>query len=82
MKGISNYFDKIKSIAFREVERRVFVSETINKEIGFEVGIENIAIRNGVVYIKAPASIKSQIFIKKEGLIKKISKKIKITDVT
>jgi hypothetical protein len=81
MKGINHLFEKVKSSAVREVQKRSLVSELIKKEVGQEVPIENISFKEGVLFIKTSSIIKNQIFIKKNKLISLVSKKINITDI-
>ena len=81
MKGIGNLLDKFKSIAVQEINKRVFIVEIIKNKIGVDIKMEDISIKDGIVSIKVKSIVKNQIFIKKQALIKEISKKINIIDI-
>ena len=81
MKDINHLFEKYKSVAVKEIQKRTFVSDIIKKEIGQDIPIEHISFVGGVVKVKTTSIIKNQIFIKKQLLIKSILKKIDISDI-
>lgn len=81
MKELSLFLNKFKSVFLRETEKRIFISEIIKKIIGYDVGIKDIEIKDGIVKIKSSSILKNQIFIKKIKLISEISKKFNIVDI-
>ncbi len=83
MKKIDGFFDKFKNRASAQIHNLAVVSDIIKKYTGVEVELKNIAISGGVVKIKAPLIVKSEIFIKKELLLVEMRKKIihKIVDI-
>lgn len=77
MKKIEVFFDKFKSSAVREIQKRLIISEIIKKETNIDISIEKISINNGKIKTKVSSLEKNQIYIKKQNIINLISKKIK-----
>ncbi len=77
MKSLGSFFERFNSIAIKEIQKRVFISELLKKEIGIEIPIENINIVGFSIKIKGSAIEKNQIYIKKQELITEILLNIK-----
>ncbi len=76
MKEIGQFFNKFNSVAIIEIKKRELICDIIKKVIKQEINIEDISFSNRVIKIKGSPVFKSQILIKKDILIKKISEKI------
>ena len=84
MKGISQFFDKYKNSAVREIQKRVIICEILQKEMGQEIPIEDILFSNGIIKVKGNSVMKSQLFIKKINIISQLKKRLpnlKILDI-
>ncbi len=83
MQKIDGFFGKFKNRATAQIHNLAVISDIIKKYTGAEVELKNITISGGIVKIKAPLVVKSEIFIRKELLLVEIRKKIihKIVDI-
>ncbi len=70
MKEIGSFFDKFKSSAVKEIGKRMAIAKILKKEIGEEIPMEHISVAEGILKIKTSSAIKSQIFIKKNSILK------------
>lgn len=81
MKNISSFLERFKKITIPDESIRLLVVKILNKE----VNLEDVSVKNGIIYIKTPdASLKSDIFLKKQQIIDEINKylgKITIKDI-
>lgn len=76
MKGIGQFFDKFNSGALKEIRKREWICEIIKEYTQQEIKIEDITFLNKIIKIKGSSGLKSQILIKKNSILEKISSKI------
>ena len=75
MRGISEFFEKIRNIQLREIRAKTAVQETIKNRTGIEVPLGSISIKNGTVTLRALGSeAKSAIYMKKAAILGDLSK--------
>ncbi len=74
MKLVGEFLDKFKSQAVKEIQKRTTLLNIIKKNINEDIPIENISIKNGLVTLNTKQIVKNQIFIKKDKILKEISK--------
>lgn len=76
MKSIGIFFDKFKNSAINEIKKRTVISEIIRNETGITIPAESVKISGNIIKLKLNQTEKSQIFIKKQRIIKRISDSI------
>ena len=82
MKGISQFFDKFNNFAIKEIKKRQLIVQIIKNEIGEEIKIEDIIFRNNSIKINTNQIIKTEIFLKKQKILKEINKiQVNIKDI-
>ncbi|HEY4494803.1 MAG TPA: hypothetical protein VJC02_01730 [Candidatus Paceibacterota bacterium] len=82
MKSLEGFFDKFRNRVIVEVQNRVYIAEIIKKNVGVDIEIENIGIVSGIVTLKnCNHSLKNEIYIKKEKILKDLNKKIRSTKI-
>ena len=84
MLSIGNFFDKFKNAASEEIALRRMVITAVYKHVPVELNLKNITVRNKIVRIDGNSSLKNQIFIKKESILKSIQESnpnVIITDI-
>jgi hypothetical protein len=74
MKEISNFFDKFRNVAIKELGKREGIVNVVNKYTNAGIDIKDINIKNSVLTIKANSSLKNEIFLKKKMIIDKLHK--------
>ncbi len=79
MKEISNFFDKFKNNALKELNKRDSIVSIINKYTKAGIEIKDIVIKNSVITVKANSSLKNEIFLKKKTIIEKLKSDISLT---
>lgn len=73
MLNIKNYLEKFKIIQDKEEDRNKKIFEVLNKNTKCqEFSVRVVNIRFGVLKIKTNQSLKTDIFIKKEKIIKEL----------
>ncbi|MDP6387900.1 MAG: hypothetical protein QGG63_01325 [Candidatus Pacebacteria bacterium] len=50
--------------------------DTVKKIVGIDIEKDNIDVRNGIIFISADSIIKSEIFLKKNEIIKNLTQKL------
>lgn len=74
MFNIGQYISKLNNKRLNHITKINNISVVINKISGLNVGVNDIKIRNGVLYIDKLNSVgRNEIFIKKSLLIKEIN---------
>ena len=74
MFNIGQYISKLNNKRLNHITKINNISVVINKISGLNVGVNDIKIRNGVLYINKLSSVaRNEIFIKKSLLIKEIN---------
>lgn len=71
MFNISSYLDKFKKMEPEGDSTKRAAESAIFETLGVKVEKKDMAMRNGVLHISAPASVKSEIFMNKRGILKK-----------
>lgn len=74
MLKINNYLEKFKNISVPSEGVRKDVSQAIKDEIGLELEVKNISIKNMVIYVKCDSSAKSEIFLRKNKILDRLKK--------
>jgi hypothetical protein len=82
MQGISQFFDRFRNVALKEIRKREIISKAVSSVLKKSIDSKDIDIKNGVITIKGGGMLKSEIFLKKKLIIDQISKEgIKIVDI-
>ena len=76
MKNIGRFFDKFRNRAVKEIYIRDSIVKIIKDILNIDIDIKDINISLGILKIKLSSTEKSEIFIKKEQILKKIREKI------
>lgn len=69
---ISNFLDKFKKIIFKDEELKNVVVSVISNEIKKSIEVNQIKIKDGVVYIKASPIFLNEVLMKKEKILSSI----------
>jgi len=73
MKGIAEFFSRIRNIQLKETRIRSVVRDAIQKQTGCEVAVESIVVKRGVVTIRpVDANMRSVLYMKKEAILKEL----------
>lgn len=72
MKNLSEFVQKLRNKFLSEEFKKNRVKEILFEETGFDFKPENMEMREEILFLKAPPVLKSEVFIKKEKILKKI----------
>ncbi len=73
MFNISKYLENFKkNISFND-DLNIFIIKNIKDFTGIVLNINNIEVKNNILYIKSSPAVKNKIFIYKEDIIKNIN---------
>lgn len=75
MENISDYLKKFRTILFKGEESARIVREEIEKSTGAHLEEKDVEVKSGVVYVRLSGALKSEIFLKKDLLLKNIHDK-------
>jgi hypothetical protein len=81
MQNINSYLDKFKNLAVPNESIRKDVAGIIKNEIGIDLEIKDISIKNMVAYIKGGSAVKSEIFLRKKKILEKIKEADKNNEI-
>lgn len=84
MKKIGQFFDNFNSKAIKEIQKREIIAKIIKDEIKQDIPLKDIVFKYNTVNITGSFSLKNEILIKKNKLIKQINKSLsnlKIEDI-
>ena len=71
MFGIGEFFNRIKGSFAKEIALREAIRQVIQKNIGIDVPITAITVKNGIVSLAGVSqAAKSAIYIKKQAILK------------
>ena len=76
MKEISVFLNKFKNVAVKEIKKRDTICSIILKITKQDIDIKDISIKNGIIIIKGNQGLKSEIFLKKNSILKTIKKDV------
>ncbi|MBI5140350.1 MAG: DUF721 domain-containing protein [Candidatus Vogelbacteria bacterium] len=76
MEKIGGFLERIKNIKPPDFDVRKNISEIVGEMMGENIQLKDISVRNEVVYIAGDSSFKSEIFLKKKGIIEKLKEKL------
>lgn len=83
MFDISNFFKKFQGAFAKEVLIRTAIKDAIRASTGVEIPLTSISFKSGTVFLNdISQSLKSAVFIKKQAILKEISEKQNIREVT
>jgi hypothetical protein len=82
MEKIGGFFDKYKNKASIIVQSYISIAEIIKKHTGIELDMNNMLLSRGVLKIKLSHVARSEIFIKKNQILKEIAQKVKSLKVS
>lgn len=70
---LSLYLEKFKKILNKDSVQKEEIINTIFNEVGYKVSVNNIKIKNAIVYFqKISPILKNEIFIHKEKILRKL----------
>lgn len=76
MKGIGQFFDKFRNGALKEIQKREIISAILKSEINLDIPVEKLSFSNKTLIINEGQTAKSEIFLKKQKILEKISKQL------
>lgn len=75
--NLGNYLEKFRRIKAPEDFLRDKISLTIKDILKFEIELKDIEVRGAIIFIKTNnAALKNAIFLNKEKILEKLSKKL------
>ncbi len=77
MKKLGGFFEKFNGKIAGQIKNLIIISEVIKKHTGIEVEMKNLAISAGVLRLKISSVEKSQIYMKKEKILKEINERVR-----
>ncbi len=84
MFNIEEYLSKFKVILKKDGAIKGVIKDVLDKELKTNISKEDIKISQGIIFLKAPPILKSEILLRKNKILEKISNKIgskKIQDI-
>lgn len=72
MNGIGQFFDGFRNKALIQINNYSRIVEIIKKHTKVQIEIKDISISNGVINIKSNQTMKNEIYIKKEAILKEL----------
>ena len=72
MNGIGQFFDGFRNKALIQINNHSRIVEIIKKHTKVQIEIKDISISNGVINIKSNQTMKNEIYIKKEAILKEL----------
>lgn len=85
MEKLNRFFEKFQNRAVEEIGKRTIIVEIIKEYTKVDLDMKDISIQKGTIKVKANHSAKSEIFLKKEKILKKINEnlpKLKINNIS
>ena len=76
MNSIKLFLSKFKYLTFSNQLIKKECTLVIKEILNIEIKKENISVKNNIIYINTSSVIKSEVFIKKESLLKELSVRI------
>ena len=73
MKGIRLFLDRFRNLTPPDQFIKKECISVIKNRLNVEIKKEDISIKNNIIYINTSSTIKSELFIKKEDLLKELS---------
>ena len=77
MKSLAGFFEKFQGKIGGQIQNLIVISETIKKHTNIEVDMKNISITAGILRLKVSSLEKSEVFMKKERILKEINQKVR-----
>ncbi len=74
MNPLANYLEKFKKILVDGPEKKRHISSTIQLITKITLGQEQIAVKDGVVYITASPALKNELFINRKRITEDLQK--------
>lgn len=75
MENISDYLKKFRTILFKGEESARIAREEIEKSTGAHLEEKDVEVKGGVIFVKTSGALKSELFLKKEIILKKIKER-------
>jgi hypothetical protein len=75
MFNIAEYLTKFKNIGQNEKLQKEVISSVIKEVVGLNIETKNIVVKKGEIIFNISPAMKNAIYIKKEGILKKIKEK-------
>jgi len=69
MLDLSRFLEKFKKIKNPKLEREL-VARVVSKVLGIEIEHEDVGVKEGVVVIKKTGKIKSELYLRKQEILK------------
>ncbi len=76
MQKITNFLQRFKGIALPNERERTAILTVIKKEVGIDLNLKDITVRNSIAYIKATGIARSEIFLNKRKILSELEKVI------
>lgn len=74
--SISGFLDKFRKIIFQKEEIKILVVRTIENTISHKIDEKMVSIKGGYITIKGSPILRSEIFLKKAEILKKLKEVI------
>lgn len=81
MNNLDNFLKKFKSALGVLTLEKKLVSEELSNTLGIKVSEESITIKNNSVLVSGGATLKSQIFLKKNKILESFGKHIELKKI-
>ena len=73
MFNISSYLEKFKSIGMQDALLKEKTTTLIQERFGITINKKDITYKNGIMTLKVPPILKTEIFMKKQEFLKLLS---------
>jgi len=74
MFNVGGFFEKFLALQSKEIGVRNFIIESLKKNTGIDTTINDIEIKDGVVYIKKLSqAAKNTLFMKKDSILEEVN---------
>ena len=76
MKGIGSFLSKFRHLTPPNQFIKKECISVIKDMFNIEIKEENMSVRNNIIYINTSSTVKSELFIRKESLLRELSRRI------
>ena len=73
MQQVSFFLEKFKTLGADSVSVKEAFIKSAQKIFNIKIELSDIQIKNGTIYIKAHPALKSEIFLKREALLRELT---------
>jgi hypothetical protein len=74
--SINNFLDKFKNLIFQDSITKDIIKKYVKTHTSFELDLNSISHKNGIIFIKGSPILRNEIFLKKKIILENINKEI------